>query len=87
MSLDLLGAPLHAGADRGRRRVEDGDAVALDQDDPLSKAIHGLLDHAAETDRRLASLLKELEAAGFKCDEEVLAADRFDPNYLSKIVD
>jgi serine O-acetyltransferase len=62
-------------------------AVALDQDDPLSKAIHGLLDHAAETDRRLASLLKELEAAGFKCDEEVLAADRFDPNYLSKIVD
>ena len=46
-----------------------------------------LLDHAAETDRRLASLLKELEAAGFKCDEEVLAADRFDPNYLSKIVD
>ena len=62
-------------------------AVALDQDDPLSKAIHGLLDHAAETDRRLASLLKELEAAGVKCDEEVLAADRFDPNYLSKIVD
>jgi len=62
-------------------------AVALDQDDPLSKAIHGLLDHAAETDRRLASLLKELEAAGFKHDDEVLAADRFDPNYLSKIVD
>ncbi len=62
-------------------------AVALDQDDPLSKAIHGLLDHAAETDRRLASLLKELEAVGVKCDEEVLAADRFDPNYLSKIVD
>ena len=29
-------------------------AVARDQDDPLSKAIHGLLDHAAETDRRLA---------------------------------
>ena len=62
-------------------------AVGRDQDDPLAKAIHGLLDHAAETDRRLASLLKELEAAGVKCDDEVLAADRFDPKYLSKIVD
>lgn len=62
-------------------------AVARDQDDPLAKAIHGLLDHAAETDRRLTSLLKELEAQGVKCDNEVLAGDKFDPNYLSKIVD
>jgi serine O-acetyltransferase len=62
-------------------------AVGRDQDDPLAKAIHGLLDHAAETDRRLCSLLKELEAQGIKCDSEVLAADRFDPEYLSKIVD
>ena len=62
-------------------------AVARDQDDPLAKAIHGLLDHAAETDRRLASLLKELAEQGVKCDENVDAQDRFDPQYLSKIVD
>ncbi|MBI2278015.1 MAG: serine O-acetyltransferase [Dechloromonas sp.] len=62
-------------------------AVGRDQDDPLAMAIHGLLDHAAETDRRLTSLLKELDAQGVKCDSEVLAADRFDPQYLSKIVD
>lgn len=62
-------------------------AVGRDQDDPLAQAIHGLLDHAAETDRRLAMLLKELDAAGVKCDPEVQPADRFDPNYLSKIVD
>ncbi len=62
-------------------------AVGRDQDDPLAKAIHGLLDHAAETDRRLASLLRELEAAGVKCDEEVQPADSFDPKYLGKIVD
>ncbi|HRE15901.1 MAG TPA: serine O-acetyltransferase, partial [Rhodocyclaceae bacterium] len=62
-------------------------AVAADQDDPIAKAIHGLLDHAAETDRRLASLLQELEAAGVKCDEKVQAGDHFDPQYLSKIVD
>ncbi len=62
-------------------------AVGRDQDDPLAQAIHGLLDHAAETDRRLAMLLKELEAAGVKCDEQVQPADQFDPKYLSKIVD
>lgn len=62
-------------------------AVGRDQDDPLAQAIHGLLDHAAETDRRLAMLLKELDAAGVKCDPEVQPADQFDPNYLSKIVD
>ena len=62
-------------------------AVGRDQDDPLAKAIHGLLDHAAETDRRLASLIRELEAQGVKCDEDVRPADQFDPQYLSKIVD
>ncbi|NJD24314.1 MAG: serine O-acetyltransferase [Betaproteobacteria bacterium] len=62
-------------------------AVASDQDDPLAKAIHGLLDHAAETDRRLASLIRELDAQGVKCDQEVQSADSFDPQYLSKIVD
>ena len=62
-------------------------AVGRDQDDPLAKAIHGLLDHAAETDRRLASLLRELEAQGVKCDNVVRQADDFDPQYLSKIVD
>lgn len=62
-------------------------AVGRDQDDPLAKAIHGLLDHAAETDRRLTSLLRELEEQGLKCDSEVRAADDFDPKYLGKIVD
>jgi serine O-acetyltransferase len=62
-------------------------AVGRDQDDPLAKAIHGLLDHAAETDRRFASLLKELGAQGVKCDADVNVADHFDAKYLGKIVD
>ena len=81
-------------SEQGRQREAQAEkmgfsayAVARDQDDPLAKAIHGLLDHAAETDRRLAMLLKELEAAGVKCDEQVQPADQFDPKYLSKIVD
>lgn len=62
-------------------------ALAGKQDDPLSKAIHGLLDHAVETDRRLELLLQKLEASGVNVDDELATADKFDPKYLSKIVD
>jgi len=62
-------------------------AVARDQDDPLVKAIHGLLDHAADTDRRLACLLELLEKKGIPCDDDVRSTDEFDAKYLSKIVD
>ncbi len=62
-------------------------ALAGDQDDPLAKAIHGLLDHAVETDRRLERLLKQLEEAGIPVAGDLANADHFDPQYLSKIVD
>ncbi|MBL8429736.1 MAG: serine O-acetyltransferase [Dechloromonas sp.] len=82
------------GAEQSRQREEQAEklgfsayAVGRDQDDPLAKAIHALLDHAAETDRRLASLVKELDAQGVKCDQDVDQTDVFDPKYLSKIVD
>jgi serine O-acetyltransferase len=56
-------------------------------DDPLAKAIHGLLDHAVETDRRIDLLLKRLELGEAAVKDELATADRFDANYLSKIVD
>ncbi|HWU83796.1 MAG TPA: serine O-acetyltransferase, partial [Rhodocyclaceae bacterium] len=62
-------------------------AVTSNQDDPLAKAIHGLLDHAVETDRRLQTLLAQLEKAGVAVEDECATADKFDPNYLGKIVD
>ena len=62
-------------------------ALAGSQDDPLAKAIHGLPDHAAETDRRIELLLKKLEGTGVCIEDEIVTADKFDPQYLSKIVD
>jgi serine O-acetyltransferase len=62
-------------------------AVTRNEDDPVAQAIHGLLDHAVETDRRLAALLKTIERAGVSLEDDVATADKFDPNYLSKIVD
>ena len=35
-------------------------ALASNQDDPLAKAIHGLVDHAVETDRRIGVWFKKL---------------------------
>ena len=62
-------------------------AVTKSGDDPVAQAIHGLLDHAVETDRRLAALLKTIERAGVSLEDDVATADKFDPNHLSKIVD
>ena len=62
-------------------------ALGDKQDDPLAKAIHGLLDHAVETDRRIACLLQKLEVMGVPVEDELATADKFDPQYLNKIVD
>ena len=62
-------------------------AVTRAEDDPLAQAIHGLLNHAVETDRRIEALLKTMERAGVSMEDDVATADKFDPNYLSKIVD
>jgi len=62
-------------------------AVTKSEDDPLSMAIHGLLDHAVETDRRIEILLQYIERCGVSVEDDVATADKFDPKYLSKMVD
>jgi serine O-acetyltransferase len=62
-------------------------AVTKSEDDPLSMAIHGLLDHAVETDRRIEVLLQYIERCGVSVEDDVATADKFDPKYLSRIVD
>jgi serine O-acetyltransferase len=62
-------------------------AVTKSEDDPLSMAIHGLLDHAVETDRRIEILVQYIERCGVSVEDDAATADKFDPKYLSKIVD
>ena len=45
------------------------------------------LDHAVETDKRIERLLGQLEKAGVPVEDERAMADKFDPNYIGKIVD
>ena len=61
--------------------------VTRQMDDPLAKTLHGLLDHAVETDRRLQVLIERLEKSGIQLDDTVGQSDQFDAQKLSKMVD
>ncbi|MBI4756686.1 MAG: serine O-acetyltransferase [Betaproteobacteria bacterium] len=82
------------GTDRESMRAQKAEQIGFtaygvtrDVDDPLTRALHALLDHAVETDRRLGLVMKRLESAGISLGDEAATADDFDPGYLSKIVD
>ena len=57
-----------------RRRAEQAGFTAYgitrDMEDPVSKALTALVDHALESDRRLECLLQKLERAGIRLDDE-----------------
>ncbi len=61
--------------------------IGNDLNDPLSKAIHGLLGHSVTVDQRIDFILQQLEKMGVCVEEERATADKFDPNHLNKIVD
>jgi len=62
-------------------------AISAGMNDPVVKAIHGIVDHTAHTDGRIAYILEQLEKLGVKIEDERATADKFDPEYLNKIVD
>lgn len=61
--------------------------VGRQDDDPLLKTLHALLDHAAETDRRLQVLVERVAQAGIELDETIEKCDEFDAQKLSRMVD
>ena len=65
----------------------DAYGIGNDQNDPVSKAIHGLLGHSVTVDQRIDLIIKQLEKMGVSVEEERATADKFDPNHLNKIVD
>ena len=62
-------------------------AVSDDSNDPINKAIHALLDHAAEQDKRLQEMAEHLAKLGVDVDVDEKVGDAFDVNFLNKIVD
>jgi serine O-acetyltransferase len=62
-------------------------AISADMNDPVVKAIHGLIDHSAHIDHRLELILTQLQKLGAEVPAGQDKPDDFDPNYLNKIVD
>ena len=61
-------------------------AVTRDADDPLSIALHGLIDHTAELSAKVEAMAKALDELG-ACPEAARKAGRFDARQLNEMVD
>jgi serine O-acetyltransferase len=59
--------------------------IARDANDPVAKAMHALIDHSAETDRRIDQILAELQRLGLKI--EGAETEKLDAGSLNRIVD
>ena len=62
-------------------------AISADMNDPVVKAIHGLVDHTSHMDGCITYILEQLEKLGVKVDDHRAEADKFDAEYLNRIVD
>lgn len=62
-------------------------AISEDMNDPMVKAVHSLLDHTVVTDHRIQQILDHLARLGVEISDAEKAAEKFDVNYLNKIVD
>ncbi|MGZ8156830.1 MAG: serine O-acetyltransferase [Burkholderiales bacterium] len=60
-------------------------AVARDANDPMAQALHELINHTAETDRRIDQILAELKRLGMQANGQ--DTTHLDANYLNRIVD
>jgi serine O-acetyltransferase len=60
--------------------------VGADMNDPMVKAIHGLIDHSANTDQRIEWIVAELKRLGGQ-PEIPKPDDHFDAASLNKLVD
>ncbi len=56
-------------------------------DDPLIKALHGLIDHAAAQQRMIDKLVAALQRQGIAVDDVKADAPAVDPHQLDKLVD
>ena len=72
-----LGATAHLFAAYG---------VTPNGDDPLSKALHGLINHAARQEQQIERILATMKAAGLQC-QGVAECDKLNPAQLNKLVD
>lgn len=81
-------------SDQAKQRAETAEkmgfsayAISQDMNDPMVKAIHSMLDHTAANDKRMQLILQALEKLGADMKDAELGGEKFDVNYLNRIVD
>src|SRR5258706_13144503 len=55
------------------------ECIGADANDPVVKAIHGLIDHTVAADLRIEYILEQLSRIGVKVEDARATADKFDP--------
>lgn len=89
-----VGNPAHiVQKDAGQQRAEAAARVFAAygvtpnaEDDPLSTALHKLIDHAVAQEQQMQKILAALKAAGVGC-EVLQQTDKFDAEQLNKLVE
>jgi serine O-acetyltransferase len=61
--------------------------IGASGDDPLIKALHGLIDHAAAQQREIEALKDALRRQGIEVDERQVPAAAVDPKQLNRLVE
>ncbi|MCB5186938.1 serine O-acetyltransferase [Methylobacillus caricis] len=61
--------------------------VSDNMNDPMAKAIHVLIDHIAQQDAQLQTVMQQLEKLGADVDTDAEIGKAFDVNFINKIVD
>lgn len=62
-------------------------AISADMNDPMVKAVHGLINHSTFTDERIEWMIQQLEKLGAEPWTAGKSDEKFDAAYLNKIVD
>lgn len=60
--------------------------VTPNGDDPLSKALRGLIDHAVQQEQQIERIVATMKASGLAC-QDVPACDKLNKEQLDKLVD
>ncbi|MBC7861307.1 MAG: serine O-acetyltransferase [Burkholderiaceae bacterium] len=88
-----VGNPAHIIEKSSRQDTDERSAnlfaaygVTPNGDDPLSKALHGLINHAAAQERQTERIIAAMNAAGIDCCK-VADCDKIDSAKLNKLVD
>ena len=79
-----IGIPARIAEEQGGGRFA-AYALGKDANDPMTKAIHELIGHCVDTDKRIDQILADLKRLGMQLEEHQAA--RLDANHLNKMVD